>query len=34
MLPNGDFLTFYEIADQHGLPRLPFLEDLPEPLID
>jgi hypothetical protein len=31
MLPDGTFKTLDEIADEHGLPRLPFLEEVPEP---
>ena len=31
MLPDGQFKTLDEIADEHELQRLPFLEEVPEP---
>ena len=34
MQPDGTVLTLDEIADQFGLPRLDFLEEVPPPLED
>jgi hypothetical protein len=32
MLEDGTVITLDELADEVGVPRLPFLEDLPDEL--